>query len=470
VKKVLYILIIMLTSSCGYRAYFNLYYNANKYYSTAVKLRKEAAIAGRDTTLVGLTELDSAIVRYAKVIQDHSSSPWIDDAIFMMGNAFLLKGEYQNAITKFEEITKFYTNSKFYSESLLKIGIAYLQRREYSKAIAFFTRAKNVNNKDIAEQALYYEIQTYVLSENYTMAQNKINEFKNIYYESKLFTLILLEEAEMNFKLENWNTLISLYEVISSRIDEQNFTIYYQTTLRFAQALEHLNQLDKSISVLTDLRKIMQTGTKEAEVAIELALCYRLNNDFEKAIQILEEVKKTYPNTKETAKALYYIAEIYEENYEDLQRAQEIYQEVRVSNPDELTAALAMKRVFSLTKIIEYQDALDTISFENEDKLRFLLAELYCFELKNYERADSQYQIIINNFQNSIYYPKSILSIANLLQIEGDSLKADSLYLAVMEQYPLTEYYEYAQNKLGIYNSLEDSIVNEEEIDSLSEQ
>lgn len=469
-KKIVYIIIILLISSCGYRAYFNLYYNANKYYSQAVKLRKEAAIAGRDTTLIGLSELDSAIVRYAKVIQDHSSSPWVDDAIFMMGNAFLLKGEYQNAITKFEEMTKFYTDSKFYEEALLKIGIAYLQRREYSKAIAYFTRAKNVDNKDIVEQALYYEIKTFVLSENYTMAQNKINEFKNNYKESRYLTLILLEEAEMNFQLENWNKLISLYDVITSRIDEQNFTIYYLTTLRFAQALEHLNQLDKAITVLSELRKIMQTGTKEAEVTIELAICYRLNNNFDKAIQILEEVKKTYPGTKETAKALYYIAEIYEEDYEDLEKAQEIYQEVRISNPDELTAALSMKRVFSLTKIIEYQQALDTISFENEDKLRFLLAELYFFELKNFERADSQYQIIINNFQNSVYYPKSILSYANILQIEGDSLKADSIYISVMEEYSSTEYYGYAAKKLGIYNILDDSIVNGEEIDSLSDQ
>ncbi len=452
--KVIFIAILtVFIMSCGLKVYFNTFYNAKKYYSQALHLRQQAALQGRDTTTVGFTELDSAIIRCGKIIQNNPTSAFIDDAVFIMGDAFLLKGEYQNAIRKFDELIRFYPNSPFYSKALVKIGIAYMLRGDYEEALTSFTLARFSDDKRSKEEASYFEIKTYVLSEDYSMALQRASEFKEEYTKSSFLLLVLLEEAEILFNQENWEDLMLLYSFMQDKIDESNLSVYYKTTLRFAQALKYLQRTDEAIEVLLDLRKNLTTGTQDAEAAIELALCYRTGDEIEKSLGLLNDIVQTYKNTSEAAKALYYSGEIYEEYYGDLTKAKEIYEQARLSNPDELTSMLAMNRSLSLDRIIEYSTALDTASGTNLSNLKFLLAELYLFELNDTLGALEAYELFIDQYPTSEYQAKALLVYSNILYETGEVFKAESLYRVVADRYPGTEYYYYSIQKLNYADS-----------------
>ncbi|MGC9366943.1 MAG: tetratricopeptide repeat protein [bacterium] len=444
--SILFFAMIVSIYSCGLRVYFNTFYNAKNYYNQAKYLRKQAALQGRDTLAVGLVELDSAIVRCGRIIQMHPNSAFIDDALFIMGDAFLMKGEFQNALGKFEEIVKFYPHSPFVSQAYLKAGISYTLRGEYNNAQTYFARAKTYEDNNINQQARYYQIKSFILAEDYSLAEKEIDEFFKLYPRSEYVLLILLEQAELLFNQEKWQELRELYQTMNDIIDEDNMTVYYQTTLRFAQALQHLNQNQEAIAVLQDLRSNLPSGTRDAEAAIEIAVCYRNLENYDIALQILNEVNTSYPRTQQAAKALYLIGEIYEKDYFDFNQAKAFYEEARLSNPDQSTLSLAMQRSLSLTKIIQYQQALDTA--QQPGDLKFLLAELYYYELEDEARAQQAYLDFLSNYPQSSYYPKAMLVYANMIYSQGEIIQADSIYQQVIENYPDSEYADYAFRKL----------------------
>lgn len=434
--------------SCGYRAYFNTYYNAKKYYNTALQLRREAALAGRDTLLIGIIELDSAIIRCGKIVKYYSSSPFVDDALFMMGNSFLLKGEYQSAIKKFEEIYQYYPSSPFVPKAYLKSGVAYTLKGEYELALGQFVKAYMTGDREVTPEALFNEIKVYVLSEEYSVALGKISEFKEKFKRSSFYILVLLEESEIYFQNEDWINLLSLQEEIYDVVDEKNFSLYLTTNLRFAQALRYLGRLDEAIDVLRALRAKMSAGTKDSEVAIEIARCLREKSDFQGALDICDEIVKTYPRTTESAKALYLAGEIYEENLSEFTKAKEFFDAARMSNPDEMTATLAMRRSASLDRIFVYESQLETMPAQRKDTIEFLLAELYTYELKNTVMGEQKLLEIIHNYPESEYYPKALLVWANILSDKGEKVKSDSVLNLVIELFPSTDYSQYAYNKL----------------------
>ncbi len=445
-------------ASCGYRAYFNTFYNAKRYYGTALKLRHEAALAGRDTLLVGIQELDSAIIKCGKIVKYYNSSPFVDDALFMMGDAFLLKGEYQIAIRKFQEISQYFPSSPFYTRSILKMGVAYTLKGEYEEALGYFIKAYMTGDARVAPEALYNEIRVYVLSGEYNVALSKISEFKAIYPKSPFYLRVLLEESEIYFENENWPELMSIQDQIHQVLDVKNFSLYYRTNFRFAQALRHLERHDEAIEVLQSLRSRIATGSNDAEVAIEIARCLREKGEYQSAISLCEEVVTVYGRTRESANALYCSAEIYEEDLFDLVKAKELYDQARMSNPDETTAAMAMKKSLSIDRVFLYESQLDTMAESGKDKILFLLAELYIFELKKTDMGEQKFLEIFANYPESEYYPKALLLYASILSEKGFYSQSDSVYRTVMELFPSTDYSQYAYQKLGYADTSETQI------------
>ncbi|MBN2363240.1 tetratricopeptide repeat protein [candidate division WOR-3 bacterium] len=398
---------------------------------------------------MGIIELDSAIIRCGKIVKYNSSSPFVDDALYMMGNAFLLKGEYQMAIRKFQEIVQFYPGSSFHAMALLKTGVAYTLKGEYENALSYFIKAYMTGDRHVMPEALYNEIKVYVLSGEHSIAVSKISEFKDKYPRSSFYLPVLLEESEIYFKNEDWTQLFLLQQQIHEVLDEKNFPLYYRTNLRFAQALRHLDRTDEAIEVLQSLRSRMTTGSNDAEVAIEIAQCLREKGEYQQAISMYDEIVKTYARTREAAKALYLSAEIYEEDLFDLAKAKELYDQARLSNPDDLTASLSMRRALSLERIFVYEAQAETMTGEGKDKIEFFLAELYNFELNNSEIGEQKFLGIIVNYPESEYYPKALLMYANILREKGDYSKSDSIYRSVIEFFPSTDYSQYAFGKLG---------------------
>ena len=97
-------------------AYYNTFWMAESDYEKALKVGgydfwdpyDQPPLRGDSDRLVA-----SCIERCGKLLLLHPNSGWVDDALFLMGNCFVITGEHQNALRKYDEILQLYASSEF---------------------------------------------------------------------------------------------------------------------------------------------------------------------------------------------------------------------------------------------------------------------------------------------------------------------------------------------------------------------
>ncbi|MEE9553786.1 MAG: tetratricopeptide repeat protein [candidate division Zixibacteria bacterium] len=83
-------------------------------------------------------------------------------------------------------------------------------------------------------------------------------------------------------------------------------------------------------------------------------------------------------------------------------------------------------------------DSLRQAIIEKGVETRFLLAELYAYELNQPDSAINEYLLIVEQYPNSAYTPKSLLATANLKLNSSDSLAAGEYLQRIIDNYPQT--------------------------------
>ena len=104
--------------------YFNTFYNAETYFSDAVKIIEDTAMEKEDQIPSKAKNLlEKAIDKCNIVIEDFPESKYVDDAYFIIGKAGFLRSEYSIAQKNFNNVINKFPQSEFFQES--RIWLAY---------------------------------------------------------------------------------------------------------------------------------------------------------------------------------------------------------------------------------------------------------------------------------------------------------------------------------------------------------
>ena len=93
------ITVSLLLLSC---AYFNTFYNAEKYFQEADRIRLEKA--GKSIPLRAIDNYGKTIQKCMVVLTDYPESKLVNDAILLMAKAQYYRAEYDDAITNLKII------------------------------------------------------------------------------------------------------------------------------------------------------------------------------------------------------------------------------------------------------------------------------------------------------------------------------------------------------------------------------
>ncbi len=118
-------------------------------------------------------------------------------------------------------------------------------------------------------------------------------------------------------------------------------------------------------------------------------------------------------------------------------------------------------RIERYEKKITENPELKSFQVEELDKNLFLLGELYLFRFSQPDLAISQYHQIVGQFPESPYASQALYNLSYIFNdVYGDSAKADSCYLQLIELYPSSPFVNLARVHLGlpVVVSREDSI------------
>jgi hypothetical protein len=105
--------LLALAASC---AYYNIYWMASDEYDVILSDPEVSDLwdpySHRKVTGNNAKLVDSVISRCGKLIVLYPKSKWVDDALLLMGNCFLFKGDYTNAGKKYDELLRLFARSE----------------------------------------------------------------------------------------------------------------------------------------------------------------------------------------------------------------------------------------------------------------------------------------------------------------------------------------------------------------------
>jgi TolA-binding protein len=480
------LLILGTSSSC---VYFNTFYNAKKYYRQAEKARRleerqekergqsERAKRKNLSTTHSNKLYDKAARRAFRVIDEHSESELVDDAFFLMGEAFYWQEDYRGAVSAFEDLVNNFPQSEYVTRAQLWHGRALEGQALYAEARALYRNLFEGEDKKIAAQAGYQLGQIAFDQEDYVAAMQEYKATLEAFPKSGNRAQLWLRIGEALVAEENpecyVEALAAFDQVKKAKPDVETA---YRARLNTGQLFYLQGNAEGALKIYMDLLKKGRFREFEGETRLLIGQYYQERGRSREALDEYERVRDDFPKTPASAMALYRTGLIYLQDYAEIDRAQEYFKEIRQekagTEADELgqeisreltqldrvkkriirADSLVVARVDSLAKKGDGDpEASRFAKSESVLKDLFSVADIYRETLGVADSAALYYSEVERRFPETVDLPRALYALAWVhLNMNRDDETARPMLQRLIETYPDTEQANAARQVLGI--------------------
>ena len=407
-------------------AYYNTFFNAEKYFAEAQEL--ELRENGKPKP-AAVQKYNKVIKKCGIIITDFPNSDYVDDAVMLLGKSLFYKGtSYKQAADKFNDILTFYPNSEFVPEAHLYLAMVDYKTKKkdsaYQKLKEFILEPKF---KKYHARALYILANYYLEDENLSEADYYFNQIITKYPKSEEYEDAFFARGKTFFlseKYENSNEVFNA--LLHSRISKQR-----KLDARYYMALNYLlmGEYEKAKVTAEKLLKKENRVNKRPKIKLILARTLAKTGEVDDSIELLKKIIENNQRTFLSAEACFHLAEIYFEFKKDYDKAIEYYNRVGTEKRNSPFKEEALSKSVVAAQIIQYYQPNTGISQEDLVEQQFMLAEHYL---------------------NTLDMPDSVLVVYDNIIADKDKLEAqvDSL----------------RQKEILLYESLQDSLAKVKEI------
>ena len=150
IPRLIPITVSLLLSSC---AYFNTFYNAEKYFNEADRIRLEKS--DKAVPLRAMDNYGKTIQKCKIVLSDFPESKYVNDAILLMAKAQFYRSEYDNAISNLKIIYKI---NDFLLKNF-KPDFTFLHTINIPNMFLRLKKRKSINRYDKFDKIFYNKVQ-----------------------------------------------------------------------------------------------------------------------------------------------------------------------------------------------------------------------------------------------------------------------------------------------------------------------
>lgn len=442
-RKYLYLcLTFILFSGC---AYYNTFYNAEKYYRDGLKQKKE--------NRGGEASFRKSIEKCKKMLKWYSGSDWMDDAIFLMGKNYFYLEQHPEARIRFEQLIENFPESEFLGESYLFLGKISLARGDIQESLIYLDKAEKNSTSEFKMDIFRTKLKIYLKQGASEKVIQEGNEYIEKYSEFRYDVYTIMGDAY--YKENNYLSALKMYKEAINLRETENEGIRYKLGLIYME----MDSLEKALNVLPEVRGVDSTVVLRGKIQRKL-------EDYKEAKETLESAKNW--RNKHGAVANYELGLIAEKQNESEEALKYYAKAVDLTGKGELNKiAGARKEILEIKKILEpdtttrdsmvndstFRDSTvrDSIKDINKAKMYYRLGEIYYIELNNTEYSISEYKKVYENFPESKYAPKSLYALTYIFINElKDFKKAELYYSKLVSEYPETEYAKEADEEFEI--------------------
>ena len=409
----------------------------------------------------------TAISSLETVIDRFPSSPYRDDAIFQKAQINFEDGNYQAAINDFSRLIQRNSQSNLVPYAYLRRALAYTNLQQYSQASADYKSIiRNFTVHSTANSALLGLQEVQTLS---GQSEDDFSEYLAIYKqanpENKELANIEFESAKNLYFTQKYQAAVQrLQEFIDNYPDNANVD---EARYYIAESYYRSDQIDKA---LQQFYLIAEQGTSSRlNRAIQrIAELEQLEDNHEQAIQYFRRLARIARNKREQFNAWsgmmtsYYALGQQDEQLLDSvdYYANQIIEKGNVSAAAENMAMLyqgkaAYERENYEKAIDSFLKTLNSAKDEYGAEAQFLIAQIQHDQGKYVESIETLYDLNKNFSLYENWLGKSFLLIADNYIALDENFQAKATLNSVIENSPLPDIREQAQQKLNALNEME---------------
>ena len=450
-----FLILLVVVFSC---VYYNTFYYAEQNYKKAEKSQKQAkreVAAGQE-----VKDYEEAIKKASKVLTFHPKSKWVDDALFLIGKSYYNIGEYAKAERKFNELLTSFPKSNFIEDSYYYLGISRYKQGNRIEAIEALNSLLDNPKMKKKKPEVCFELGRIKFDEGeYAEAIKFYKRMLSQYPREELNSKAQFSIGEAYFILKDYTQAKENFSLVKKYESKGELT--YKSIFRTGASAYQLKDYKGGLEIFTQLSREKKYNKFLQQIELKIAEGYQLEDSLDLALKKYEDISLSYPKTEEAAEAYYRAGIIYFEKKIDLTKAQEFFEKAKTEKPNSPFAKSALEKNADISKLTAYKEQVTKEEKDKAVKSLFLLAEFYLFQMNMPESALAEYQIILNEYPDSQYVPKSLYSSAWVYEnIYHDTLKAKEFYQRILDNHPNSDYTKGAMLFLGLSSdSLEINII-----------
>ena len=438
----------------GSCAYYNTYYLARKNYDMATGGLPYLP----DKQVGAATQNFSKTVDYSrKLIAQYPKDKLVDDAYLMWAKALLGVDDPRQSIKLLEEFPTQFPKSPLVPDAKFYLGVANRQARKYTTALRAFDEylATAPKNHDLRPYAHYERARVFRALDQPGDAAKAANDAITLYPKFKLLNEARLARAEALLAQGAHEEARQAFHDLGNRAKSDAERLDF--LLREADAMDAGAQYPQELALLNgalaherapappDTSRGAQfaspppTDDAYGRILVRLGTAQLHAGHLDPALTAYRRVSTDYARTPLAAEAQYRLGYAYETTGEDFDKAREEYSRVRDHGSAGAFVDQAQTRLSNLDRLAQFRSAGGD-SNEKKAEAGFLLAELYLFQLDKPDRALEQYRKVAQEFTGTPMGAKALNAQAWVLSRKLDRKnEADSLFWAVVHEYPATE-------------------------------
>jgi len=354
-KKSLIFTIILVTILSIGCAYYNIFFNAKRYYNKGYEATKKNRT--EKVTSAETTNYKKAVEKSAILIQEYPDSKWVDDAIMLMGKSYFYQQSYLKAERKFYELITHYSESEYVLEARLWQAKTKVGLEEFKEAEVLFAQLLELDlPQELRGEASLYLGELYEEQEFYDQAV--------VAYLSAVDDGLKEVRAEAMFSaaacydsLQNYSEAANAYNAVLKYSPSQE--LKFDARMKYAKMRKQIGEHDEAIRDFEVLLNDPRFKTQAPLIRLEIADCLIRKNDIDGAIISYEDIIEDYEKTRFSGKAYYKLGYLYEQKRRDYDRAYEQFKLVKPEAPRATFADSAemkardIERFKALTEVIQ---------------------------------------------------------------------------------------------------------------------
>ncbi len=463
--------------------YYNTFYNAKKAFSEAEEIRKQMQLQQGDLLPQQAVRLyEQAIENSALILRDHPHSDLVDDALVLIGDAFLAQSQFPQAARKYEEVLTNYPESDWVPYCMFSLGNSSLSAGDTTRAevaLQDFLQAYPRNKWSPASHMLLSSIP--FRQKNYEQAIERYTDFLTSYPKHNKRGEAQYYIAEAYLELDRHTEALNLFEKVSKIADTNE--LEFQANYMIGECLRRDQEYGPALQKFNALLDKGAYLIYRPKIMLALAACQDALNQFDESIAQYEDVMERYESvgtySAEVSQAMFELGYIYERQGE-LSRAEELYLAARRRSPnafwvrdeagrksqdikelqkyrEDLTKTLSALfppdslQIEGATDSLQTEGTVDLERLSNVTEARFQLAEHYLFRFNLVDSALVHYRLIEEETQDQNLAAKAAYARAWIIEhVVEDYVASAAEYHTILAKYGHTSYGSEAASALSL--------------------